>query len=319
MAKTVKDILVNVSSGDLLFSTGNISSHMFFNIIWGSLFGNDSANILYANVIIPSRKLSKLVADDQGRCLLYAKATYHPYNIPFVVRLVLNNNGSYEKIQQANCAFPVESNAYFPGDSQTRINASELPFVNIDGDYLFKLEFGSNNVNKSYVYTANNTDLFIGGSDLQSSQLLSICEPGKYYRYPISGIGATRYIGSVVSHTELGDKIIEQFKSNGISVQDADFNARTGELQVIFFNEEVEEETMALQNISELDVADIDISDTDIDAIASEINLDDYDVNYSAIQFDIDVPDASLNSCFANGVWIGSYPWTGAELWKGHE
>ena len=318
MTKTVKDILVNVDSGDLMFSTGNISAHMFFNIIWGSIFGNDSENTLYANVIIPSRKLNKLTVDDQGRCLLYAKATYHPYNTLFVVRLVLDNNGHYEKIQQANCVFPVESKAYFSDNSQTRINASELPYINIDGEYLFKLEFGDNNVNKAFVYTANNTDLLVGGSDLQSSQLLSICEPGKYYRYPITGIGATRYIGSVVAHTELGDKIIEQFKSNGISVQDADFNARTGELQVVFFNEEVEEET-GLQDASALDVSEIDISDIEIDAIAEEINLDDYDIDYDTIQFDIDIIYNSLESCFANGVWVGAYPWTGAELWKGHE
>lgn len=288
MAKTVRDILVNVNSGDLIFSTGDMSSHIFFDIIWGKLFSNDSSSKLYANVIVPVRKLNKLVADDQNRYLLYAKAAYYPYNTPFVVRLVSENNGTYTKIQQSSCAFPVESNACFPDGDKTRINASELPYINIDGDYLFKLEFGSGNVNTAYVYTANSTDLLVGGSDLQSSQLLSICEPGKYYRYPITGIGATNYIGSVVSHTELGDKVMEQFKNNGMSVQDADFNSRTGELQVIFFNEDVEEET-GLKNVSDLDVAGLDVSDADIEAAAEGMDLDDYDVDYDTIQFDINI------------------------------
>lgn len=318
MAKTVRDILVNVDSGDLLLSAGDMGSHMFFNIVWGSLFDGDNANTLYANVIIPSRKLSKLVADEQGRYLLYAKATYYPYNQPFQVRLVSDNNGTYEQIEQANCRFPVISLAYLPGDTLMTVNASELPYINIDGNYLFKLEFGSNNSNKAYVYTADNTDMLIGDSDLQSSQLLSICEPGKFYRYPTTGIGVTKFIGSVVSHTELGDKIIEQFENNGISVQDANFDTRTGELQVIFFNEGIEED-LGLLDVADLNISEIDVTDADLADIASEINLDDYDVNYDTLSFDIDAPDASLESCFANGIWIGAYPWTGAELWKGHE
>ena len=153
---------------------------------------------------------------------------------------------------------------------------------------------------------------------MQSSQLLSICEPGKYYRYPTSGIGTTKYIGSVVSNTDLGDKIIEQFKNNGISVQDAEFDASTGELQVIFFNEEIDQDEGLLE-ISELDVSEVDVSDEELAAIEANLNIDDYNVNYDDLIFDIDTPDASLESCFANGIWIGAYPWTGAELWKGHE
>ena len=318
MAKTVRDILVNVDSGDLLLSAGDMSSHLFFDIVWGILFDTDNANNLYANVIIPYRKLSKLAVDDQNRCLIYARAKYHPYDRPFIVRLVqLNTDGTYDQILPTNLRFPLESIAYMP-DKDLMVNASELPYININGNYLFKLEFGANNNNKAYVYTADNTDLLIGGSDLQASKLLSICEPGKYYRYPTTGIGATRFIGSVVSHTELGDKIIEQFKGNGISVQDADFDARTGELQVIFFNEEIEED-LGLLDVGELDLEEVDISDEALAAIASEIDLDDYDVNYDTLPFDIDAPDASLESCFANGIWIGAYPWTGAELWKGHE
>ena len=316
MAKTVRDILMNVDSGDLLFSAGDMSTHLFFNIEWGSLFNNDSASTLYANIIIPSRKLSKLVVDDQGRYLVYAKATYYPYDTQFIVRLVLDNNGTYEKIQQSNCAFPIESRAYFP-DSQMRINASEMPYVNIDGNYLFKLEFGNNNNNNAYVYTADSTDLLIGGSDLQASQFLAICEPGKYYRYPTTGIGAMGFIGSVVHHTDLGDKIIEQFKDNGVSVQDAEFNSRTGELQVIFFNEGVEdEEDLNLLDVSEIDISEIDVSDADIEAAASNIDLGDYDIDYDALLLNTPLPDAFIESCFANGIWISSYPWTRDKYWK---
>ena len=317
MAKTVRDILVNVDSGDLLLSAGDMSSRLFLNKVWGILFEDDNANTLYANVIIPSRKLNKLVADDQNRYLLYVKASYYPYNTPFQVRLVLDNNGTYEPIEQPSCRFPVLSLAYIPGKELMRCNASELPGININGNYLFKLEFGQGS-NTAYVYTADNTDLLVGGSDLQASQLLSVCEPGKYYRYPTTGIGVTKFIGSVVQHTELGDKIIEQFQNNGISVQDADFDARTGELQVIFFNEEIDEDS-GLLDVSEIDLSSLDVTDEELSAIASEIDLDDYDVNYDNLPFDIEAPDASLESCFANGIWIGAYPWTGAELWKGHE
>ena len=318
MAKTVRDILVNVDSGDLLLSAGDMSAHLFFDIVWGSLFNDDNANILYANIIIPQRKFSKLQPDSQSRYLVYARTAYYPYNQPFQVRLVLlNNNGEYEHISQSVSRFPVESLAYMPGETLMRVNACELPAINIDGNFLFKLEFGTTN-NVAYVYTADNTDLLVGGSDLQSSQLLSICEPGKYYRYPTSGIGTTKYIGSVVSNTDLGDKIIEQFKNNGISVQDAEFDASTGELQVIFFNEEIDQDEGLLE-ISELDVSEVDVSDEELAAIEANLNIDDYNVNYDDLIFDIDTPDASLESCFANGIWIDDYPWTDDELWQDEE
>lgn len=315
MAKTVRDIMLNVDSGDLLLSTGDINSHLVFNIVWGGLFSTDNANTLYANIIIPSRKLSKLVADDQGRYLIYANAVYYPYETQFIVRLILDNNGVYQKIQQSNCVYPVESRAFFP-NSQTRINASELPSINIDGNYLFELKFGQSNTNNAYVYTADSTDLLVDGSDLQASKLLSICEPGKYYRHPTAGISAYSYIGSVVSHTDLGDRIIEQFRNNEVSVQDAEFNARTGELQLIFFNEAVEEE-LGFADVSELNTNEIDITDSELNAIETDIELEDYDMSYEELIPDYDISqDVSMESCFANGVWIRSNPWTRNKLWK---
>ena len=116
----------------------------------------------------------------------------------------------------------------------------------------------------------------------------------------------------------MGDVIIEQFNNNGVSVQDADFNANTGELKVSFFKEEVEE-VDGLLEIDSLNLDEADVTDAVLNQIAAEIDLSDYDIDYEHLIFDIDTPDASLESCFANGIWIGNYPWTGGELWKAHE
>ncbi len=318
MAKTVQDILVNVDSGDLLFSAGDMKTKTFFKIVWGVLFdGDDEEDVLYANVIIPSNKLNSIEADGASRFLIYATSTYYPNNSPFTVRLVLDNNGTYEKIEQGTKEYPVISLAYLPNSDNTRVMASELPNINIDGNYMIELQIGETS-NSAYIYTADTLDIQIGGSDLQSSQLLSICEPGKYYRYPTTGIGTTNFIGSVVKHTNLGEKIVEQFKNNGLSVQDADFDAQTGELQVTFFNEKIEDDDDLLST-DQLDIESLDITDEALVKVASEINFDDYNEEYDDFVPEIDVPDAIILSCFANGIWIGEYPWTGSELWKGQQ
>ena len=301
MAKFVRDILVNVGSGDLRFSAGDIISHLYFDILWGSLF-NDDGEELYANVLIPSRHFNKLVADEDGRCLVYANTPYCPDTRTFTVRLILlNNDNSYSKIEQSNCDFPVLS--------ESLMGASELPSVDVDGNFVFQLKD-----NVANVYSANHTDFLIGGSDLQSSQLLTICGPGKYYRYPTTGIDTTGFIGSVVSYTDLGDRISEQFENNGISVQEADFNSGTGELQIVFFNEEIEDSD-GLLPIDQLDLSSLDITDE----MLGGANLDDCDGDYyDGLIPDIEVPEI-IASCFGNGVWMGRMPWTGDVKWKGQK
>ena len=319
MANRVKDILIDVESGDIALSSEKNKALNYYEVIWGSLFPDDGST-LYANIFLPLLSISSLKADSVGRYKIHFHTPYIPQATPFQIRLVTTDgDDGYAKIAQNACRFPVTSLAYLPGGNLLRINASELPFINMDGYFVANLVFGNDSPNSAYIYSAGNVDLGVGISDEQSAQLISLCAPGKYYRYPLSGVDITKYVNTVVGHTDLSKRISEEFGKDSIDAQSVDFNSSTGKIDVQFKHEEMRSEQSVLVDIPELDTDLIDITDSLISDVATDISFEELDVDYDNLDFDMDIPDASLESCFANGIWIGAYPWTGAELWKGQE
>jgi len=317
MANRVKDILIDVDSGDIALSSKKSKTLSYNEIIWGPLF-NDDGSTLYANIYIPSYNISGLKADGLGRYTILFHTDYVPDATPFQIRLVTKVDDEWAKIPQNNCRFPVTSLAYLPGGNLLRINASELPYINLEGYFVAELVFGTG-TNSAYVYSAGNMDLDVGVSDEQSAQLISLCAPGKYYRYPLSGVDITKYVNTVVGHTDLSRKISDEFGKDGIDAQGINFDSSTGKIDVNFKHEEGRSENIELVDVEELDTDLIDVLDSLISDVATDISFEELDVDYETLVFDMDIPDASLESCFANGIWIGAYPWTGAELWKGQE
>ena len=179
--------------------------------------------------------------------------------------------------------------------------------------------FYDNFYNTAYICTSGDGDFMVGYSDDQSAQLLSICGPGKHYRYPTTGVDVTKYINSVVGHTDLGDVASEQFNENGTSIQEMSFDSLTGDMQIVFNHENYEDEDDNLLSVELLDLESISVTDEILAIVADEVDISDFDIDYDNMEFDITVPDTLLMSCFANGVWMAEMPWTGTELWKGQE
>ena len=317
MTKRVRDILLDIGSGDVRLSSEGSRSLNFYEVIWGSLFGDDG-NTLYANIYIPSYNVGSMKADSAGRFTLNFHTAYQPSATSFRIRLVTKVDGEYQKIDQSSCAFPVVSDACLPGGDQLTINASELMFINMEGYYVAELVFG-NGGNMSFIYSAGNVDFGIGVSDEQSAQLLSLCAPGKYYRYPLTGVDITRYINTVVGHTDFSRRISDEFEKDGIDADNIGFDSSIGKIDVVFRHEESVKVPETLVDPINLGLEDVDVTDDFISAIATDVDLDDLDVNYNFLDPGDDVPSVRLESCFANGVWIGAFPWTEAELWKGQE
>ena len=318
MTKVVRDILFDVDRRDLVFSSKASRYLNYYEIIWGSLFVDDTPDILYANVEIPSYGVDSMVVDSDGKYRIHVRSSYRPQAVPFVVRLVTKVNGEYVKIEQNHHQnmVPVESLAYFP-HRQVRVNASELLFIDNGGKFVVELVVGSPNV--AYLYSSCNMDFDIGFSDDQSAQLLSICGPGKYYKHPLSGVDITRYINTVVEYTDFMGRISDEFEKNKTDVQEVDFDSSTGKIQVKFKNEDGIVESAKLVPVEDLDYQNLDVLDSELDEIGDVIDVDGLDVDYEDVEYDMDISNLRLKSCFANGVWISSYPWTGGELWKSHE
>lgn len=259
-----KDILVNTQSGDFLASE-DVTQTAYWNVVWGKLFDSDKSE--YMNIVVPSGYINDVhLKDGQYECSVSAE--YYPVNSEFLARLVVQNvaTGGYNLIQDYITDAPSEMGVeYYPtytGRAKS-IMACQLPSIDVDGH--FKLSFQqytNNNFSRAIICSAKDADFNIGQSDSQSAQLLVRCAPGKYYRYPTTGLDLVQYINSVVEHTDMTESLISQFSSDYKKISQAEFDSSTGDLQVVFTgtNEASDEN---LTDISLLDVELFRIADDD--------------------------------------------------------
>ena len=259
-----KDILVNTQSGDWLVSENNPQT-AYWDVVWGKLFDSDESE--YMNIVVPSGYINKIqYKDNQYECL--AKADYYPVNDTFLVRLVVENiaTGRYNTIQNYSPNAPEPMGAvYYPTYTSrpSDINACQLPLVDIDGRFkiLFK-RYNNSNFSRAIICSAKSADFTIGESDSQSAQLLAKCGPGKYYRYPTTGLDLTKYINSVVEHTDMTTQLVKQFSSDSKQITEAEFDSSTGDLQIVFSGTE-EADDKNLTDPNKLDVELFRIADDD--------------------------------------------------------
>ena len=212
-----KDILLDVNAGDLLLENGN-GNVDYLDVVWGNLFSTDAK--LYMNIVFPEGRQLDFVNNELVLCV---SAKYKPSCSNFFIRLVYEGvDGTYSKISSVNARVAKEYAAYWrktPVSVAEKLKASNLPYINIDGKYIVRIgTFDGVDCEVAFVYSAYNSDFVIGDADTQSAQLLTLCGPGKYYRYPTSGVDITKYINSIVANTDLGETLMREFDGDNKSI-----------------------------------------------------------------------------------------------------
>ena len=110
------------------------------------------------------------------------------------------------------------------------------------------------------MYNADELDFTSNESQDQEAQLLALCAPGQNYRYPTVGIDVSKYVNSVPSLTDLGQKIVNEFSNDGKDVYNADFDADTGNITVEFNQANTTQdvsETLNVEDYTESDLIDM--------------------------------------------------------------
>ena len=259
-----KDISVNTQSGDFIVSEDTLQTS-YWNVVWGKLLDSDESE--YMNIVVPSGYINNVhLKDGKFECRITAE--YYPVNSTFLARLVTLNvaTGKYVLIQNYATNAPTEMGVeYYPtftGRAQS-IMACQLPLVDVNGRFnIVFQQYPNNNFSRAIIYSAKDMDFTIGNSDSQSAQLLARCAPGKYYRYPTTGLDLTKYINSVVEHTDMVESLVSQFTSDSKQISEAEFDSATGDLQVVFSGtKEAEDENLTDPNL--LDVSLFKIADDD--------------------------------------------------------
>lgn len=259
-----KDISVNTQSGDFIVSEDMLQTS-YWNVVWGKLFDSDKSE--YMNIIVPSGYINDVHLKD-GKFECKINAEYYPVNSAFLARLVVLNvaTGKYALIQDYAANAPTEMGVeYYPTFTERpkNIMACQLPLVDADGYFnIVFQQYSNSNFSRAIICSAKDVDFAIDNSDSQSAQLLARCAPGKYYRYPTTGLDLTKYINSVVEHTDMVESLVSQFTSDSKQISEAEFDSATGDLQVVFSGtKEADDENLTNPNL--LDISLFRIADDD--------------------------------------------------------
>lgn len=232
----VRDLTLDIKERDLLFQDKSNPNMPVFDAIWGNLFDEDGAiEVLICNIIIPQGYWRTIeYTDDEYICRF--TSPYIPDTRNFRVRLVAIQDGRYSLFANIRGDFGIPVNSFAISKNMAApISASMLPYIDIDGQFVIKLVRNPNSelLDRAYIYSSKVTDVGIDFSDDQASQLLSICAPGKSYRYPTTGVGIIKYLNAVIDHTDLHDVLETQFSGDNKTILSADFDSETCNLDVL--------------------------------------------------------------------------------------
>lgn len=260
-----KDILVDTNKGDFLLPEWD-KKIQYWEVIWGKLFDTDQE--FYMNIIVPDNQRSTVRYDKNNRFVCYVHADYCAEALHFVVRFVVrkDTDGSLLDFYSINQSVPFPSKGMYRQDFMSTpqlIYASQLQMIE-NGGY-FQVEFqnyNGGNITRAVFYQAEAVDFQIGEGENQSAQLLARCAPGKYYRFPTTGVDLTKYIGSVVEHTDLSKVLQDEFEYDQKNITEADFNNSNGDLQILF-NGANDAEDKNLDDPSTLDIELFRVADDD--------------------------------------------------------
>lgn len=249
--------MIDMKERDFVFSDKSNSSIPVFDVVWGNLFDADETiDVLICNIIVPEAYWSVIKYTD-NELICRFKTKYIPNENTFRIRVVSIKNGIYGLFNDIRGQFglPVSSYALSKNVSSP-LPACMLPFIDIDGEFTVRMVKSSHleELDKAYVYSAKESDIFVDYSDNQSAQMLSLCAPGNSYRYPTLGIGITSYLNCVVEHTDLSDIMEKQFLSDSKPIQEASFDSETGDL-TLNFSPENEIADSGLENVENLNSA----------------------------------------------------------------
>ena len=87
-----------------------------------------------------------------------------------------------------------------------------------------------------------------------------VCAPGKNYRYPVSGVGTKKYLGSIIDRTNVAGTILNELGDDGQGVRDVVYESDTQKMKVMT-DEYNNKETVEIVDTSTLDVSAFEVKE----------------------------------------------------------
>jgi len=223
-----KDININVETSDIILIPKDVLIKHNFQWI-RSLEGLDDIG----KVLAIDNELAEITIDEvtTREAILangiVAKFEYDYYDKPFYIKIrykYFDNKYTYlQNLYDSSIWFKVyvkESNII------AEAKASRLASISTSSLY-----FSFNNKNVE-VYSGSIMDVEIKDAIQQSANLLLKCKPTNNYRYPTSGIGASRWHETNINQTKLASILQDEFLKDGVIVNNASYNYQQQKLNL---------------------------------------------------------------------------------------
>lgn len=208
-----KDITIHINTGDMAILNADTSTKYDFQWVENPI---GLARYIYGEITVPPYISDNSILSNGLHCII----PYTPQYKEFYIRV----KKTYSEDNIVYLTNPVDGSEWFLvkcglyGSEPRNIFASELLLVAF-GNYQIQFKDGI-----AYIYDGGINDVVISKANHQNANLLVACNPGNNYRYPLSGIGLTRYVNSNITNTDLASVIQREFSSDGVGVKNARYD-----------------------------------------------------------------------------------------------
>lgn len=217
-----KDIQVSILSGDMRLSG---SKKVAIYPTRPSVYSKGLQRYYYIDVLVPSYLSNNhLLASN-----IYVTIPYTAVFKEICVRICKTDMGNnvVSTVQNPNDGtewFEVKC-ALFGGEERN-IRVSELPLVHND-TYLLCFEDGM-----VKLYSGEHSDAHIIDANRQNANFMLACYPSNLYRFPLSGVGAVRWVNGRANNIRLANILQREFAEDGAYIKNAHYNAETNQLNL---------------------------------------------------------------------------------------
>lgn len=217
-----KDIEIHIQTGDVAIIPKNAPRFRTFRWVEQP---DMLSRYIYCEIDVPYT-ISESMIINEG---VYFKIPYTPIYKEMMLRIrrVKDNGVVGYIVNKSNHSHWFKVKSPICGRELKDVYASELPSISEEGFYI-KIDKDT-----AVLYSSSQSDFNIILAGRQNANCLLACFPGSNYRYPLTGVGLARWIGSNnVATSSLTTTLQSEFSADGVRIKSAAYNYDTKQMEL---------------------------------------------------------------------------------------
>lgn len=216
-----KDIKIHINSGDIAFKQSYPKNPYEFRWVDDNL----PNGYLYGEIVVPENLQLNEVVDKP----IYFKLQYTPIFKPLKLRLTRKRmDDTFETLPQ----FGTVDNWYLVKDAgkngdENAVCVSQMPLIS---DEYFCVTIKDRIAS---LFSGVTEDFKIIEATHQNKNCLLACHPGNHYRYPLTGVGLSKWLNAPSSELHsLTTALQKEFTEDGVAIESAEYDFDIQQLEM---------------------------------------------------------------------------------------